>query len=149
MSTPEYLAPEILEFLENRGSSVDGTAAGLFKRLQPWSFDVWSLGTILIEMLTGFPIWMSLKCRVGLDNGKSVFGKGVFGVPGRCNKKIQDTQHKILKNILSTIKKNGLSFGLEKNDSFMNLLQQMLNFAPSKRISPADALSHDFIKAVA
>jgi len=27
-------------------------------------FDVWSLGSIFIEILSGFPLWLSLKSRV-------------------------------------------------------------------------------------
>ena len=63
-TTPEYLAPEVLMYLESRG--VVNTAANqtsLFKMQRPWSYDMWSLGAILLEILSGVPIWMSLKCR--------------------------------------------------------------------------------------
>lgn len=66
-STPEYLAPEVLNYLENRGANTNhgnGTnSAKLCQMQEPWSYDVWSLGVILLELLTGIPIWMSLKCR--------------------------------------------------------------------------------------
>jgi dual specificity tyrosine-phosphorylation-regulated kinase 2/3/4 len=32
---------------------------------------MWSLGAILLELLTGIPIWMSLKCRTVPCKGKS------------------------------------------------------------------------------
>ena len=65
-STPEYLAPEVLEYLEKRAANTNanGTnSTNLCKKQEPWSYDMWSLGAVLLEMLTGIPIWMSLKCR--------------------------------------------------------------------------------------
>lgn len=66
-TTPEYLAPEILDYLEQRNKfskSELSSAISLSQRSHPWSFDVWSLGIILLEIASGCPVWMSLKCRV-------------------------------------------------------------------------------------
>lgn len=85
-TTPEYLAPEILEYLEERSKNQKSNlsaAISLSNKCHPWSFDVWSLGVILLEIITGFPVWMSLKCRVSTVSGKSVMGQGIFGVQGR------------------------------------------------------------------
>ena len=30
----------------------------------PWSIDIWSLGAILLEIVTGFPLWLSYKGRI-------------------------------------------------------------------------------------
>ena len=65
-TTPEYLAPEVLNYLEQRGQNTDSNgmnSTNLCRRQEPWSYDMWSMGTILLEMLTGIPLWMSLKCR--------------------------------------------------------------------------------------
>jgi len=36
----------------------------LDNRLKPWSLDVWSFGAILLEIVIGFPLWMSYKGRI-------------------------------------------------------------------------------------
>jgi serine/threonine protein kinase len=54
----------------------------------PYVFDIWSLGSILIEILTGFPIWLSLKGRVQSIDGRNIMNYGIFGVTGRDNSKI-------------------------------------------------------------
>ncbi len=36
----------------------------IIHKLSPWSIDVWSLGAILIEIVTGFPLWLSYKGRI-------------------------------------------------------------------------------------
>jgi dual specificity tyrosine-phosphorylation-regulated kinase 2/3/4 len=51
-------------------------------------FDIWSLGSIILEILSGFPLWLSLKSRVKTLEGKSVVNYGLFGVSGRDNNKI-------------------------------------------------------------
>ena len=51
-------------------------------------FDVWSLGSILIELLSGFPLWLSLKSRVTTHDGRSLVNYGIFGVSGRDNSRI-------------------------------------------------------------
>lgn len=86
-ATPEYLPPEVL---------VDKND---FEALQePWSFDVWSLGICLVELMTGIPIWMSLKCKTSTFTTKSSIGTGLLGVPGRDPKKILAKLHEFLKS---------------------------------------------------
>ena len=73
-STPEYLAPEVLQYLENRGknTSANGTnSTNLCRMQEPWSYDMWSFGACLLELLTGIPIWMSLKCRTLTHTGRN------------------------------------------------------------------------------
>ena len=62
-TTPEYLAPEVLQFMEKRGRGVMESSKGLFKKMDVWSFDMWSLGSILLEIISGFPLWLSYKGR--------------------------------------------------------------------------------------
>ena len=51
-------------------------------------FDIWSLGSILLEVLSGFPLWLSLKSRVQSLEGYNKINYGLFGVAGRDNAKI-------------------------------------------------------------
>lgn len=60
----------------------------MIAKQKSWSYDVWSLGAILLEIMSGFPLWLSLKGRVSLPNGKNIIGMGLFGVQGREGKKI-------------------------------------------------------------
>jgi dual specificity tyrosine-phosphorylation-regulated kinase 2/3/4 len=53
---------------------------------------MWSLGSILVELLSGFPLWLSLKSRVQTLSGNSVVNYGLFGVAGRNNLKIMTRQ---------------------------------------------------------
>jgi hypothetical protein len=54
----------------------------------PFIFDMWSLGSIILEILSGFPLWLSLKARVLTSDGRSIINYGLFGVAGRDNLKI-------------------------------------------------------------
>jgi serine/threonine protein kinase len=60
MNTPEYAPPEMLCISSGPLSEISN----------PWSFDIWSLGMIFLELCAGFPVWLSLKSRI---NGKGKF----------------------------------------------------------------------------
>jgi len=78
---------------------------------------------------------MSLKCRISTISGKSITGTGLLGVQGRDGKKILQKQNQLLHNLPMTFKKFE-SYGLDQNHNFMDLLQKILNFNPTDRISP-------------
>jgi dual specificity tyrosine-phosphorylation-regulated kinase 2/3/4 len=44
--------------------------------------DVWSIGCILLEILTGIPLWFRYKCRVEVK-GKPTVALGFFALTGR------------------------------------------------------------------
>jgi len=50
--------------------------------MNPWTYDMWSLGTIILEIAVGFPIWLSYKGRMKTSKGKNVVGFGIFGSTG-------------------------------------------------------------------
>ena len=60
-TTPEYLSPEMLTYLHQISKKMDNQqemATKLHGICKNWSFDVWSLGIIIIEILTGYPVWL-------------------------------------------------------------------------------------------
>lgn len=107
ITTPEYLPPDILDYIDTKQSLFGGANANinatttydLSARHQPWSIDVWSLGAILLEMVIGFPLWLSYKGRIIKDEMSSVCMLGLFGVQGRVNKKISEKQRDISRRI--------------------------------------------------
>merc|ERR1712007_169729 len=66
--------------------------AKLQRNSQPWAFDVWSLGSILLELCEGRPLWLSYKCRVADDQRTNSAALGLFAVPGRDPEKILQKQ---------------------------------------------------------
>ncbi|CDW78492.1 protein kinase domain containing protein [Stylonychia lemnae] len=151
MSTPEYLPPEIQQYLSRRFTSQNNYTIEDFQECA-FVFDIWSLGSILLEILSGFPIWLSLKSRVkGLD-GRHIINYGIFGVQGRDNSKILQKQHQTLSNGMPTLKKvlkKGFDAGgniLIDNSEFMDVMGQMLDWNPNTRISPNDVLKHKFLQ---
>lgn len=146
MSTPEYLAPEILDYLENKGKPKysDGVP-GLLQKMHVWSYDMWSIGALILEIITGFPLWLSLKGRIRSIGGKNIFGMGIFGVQGRDCKKIYQKQKNLLSNGLKNSLKKYDWNGYDNDYEFMDLLSRLLNINPTKRLSPQEVLCHPFI----
>lgn len=61
----------------------------LQKISHPWSIDMWSLGAMICEILTGVPNWLSYKCRVVSRNGSSVLKQtGLFAAKSQDFEKI-------------------------------------------------------------
>ncbi|CAI2382047.1 unnamed protein product [Moneuplotes crassus] len=146
LSTPEYLAPEVLSYLENKGKQKQKSKVSeILQSMKVWSYDMWSIGALLLEIITGFPIWMSLKCRTKTKKGKQIFGKGIFGVQGRdCGKIYLKQKQFLMKDLQASLKKYD-TCGLQSDLDFLDLLRSLLEFNPKKRISPSAALEHPFI----
>jgi dual specificity tyrosine-phosphorylation-regulated kinase 2/3/4 len=78
------MCPEILNFIlfENKMDYQAGLLKYISKYKKPWVIDVWSLGCVVLEILSGVPLWMSLKTVVHFK-GKDFFETGLFAVKGR------------------------------------------------------------------
>ena len=42
--------------------------------MMPWSIDIWSLGAILLEAVIGFPLWLTYKGRIVMENNNKKSG---------------------------------------------------------------------------
>lgn len=140
LATPEYMPPEALEscIAHTHGQAVSAPPA------MPWSFDIWSLGAILLELCFGVPHWLSYKCRArSRDGNKDHNLIGLFAVPGRDHDRIVQRQQEILGGGLRRALRDTPGIPLDTNG--FALLETMLQWDPEARISPADALNHPFL----
>jgi len=109
---------------------------------QPWSFDIWSLGAILLELSLGVPLWLAYKCRVA-DDQPAV---GLFAVPGRDPEKILGRQSDAIRHRgLHSVLRNSL--GVPSLD--IEFLSTMLVWNPTDRVSPHTALNHPWLRDAA
>jgi len=67
---------------------------------KPWVIDMWSLGCVLLEIVSGIPLWMSLKTIV-VKPGESTenLKYGLFAVKGRLFDKIIRKQIEVIQNL--------------------------------------------------
>jgi len=162
LATPEYMPPEALLACParvmgisssrmaggmRRGSSaaqLQSRSKQLRSRAQRWSFDIWSIGAILLELSHGAPLWLSYKCRVlDLLSGRDLTLNGLFAVNGRDPDKILHRQQEITREdgLLKALKDCA---GIRLDQDGMDLLAGMLEWDPQVRISPDEALGHRF-----
>jgi serine/threonine protein kinase len=104
-----------------------------------------------LEVLSGFPLWLSLKSRVSTLDNRSLINYGLFGVAGRDNSKILLKQGQLmgqgLQNLFATLKK-GYDFQDQawmQQPLFIDLICRMLSWNPFQRISPNQILTHQFL----
>lgn len=156
LATPEYMPPEALESCASRGSRLSAgprgrrsTAPAAVPRARrasrPWSFDVWSLGAVLLELALGTPLWLSYKCRVADTDRTST---GLFAVPGRDPEKIAQRQSEALKQKGVGRVLQGAA-GVHLGTSGPEFLSQMLAWDPLDRASPEEALNHPWLSNTA
>lgn len=102
MATPQYMAPEILNFIlyENQLEYIHKLLEYVQKYNKPWVIDVWSLGCVVLEVISGIPLWMSLKTIVKkIDEDEEVIKYGLFAVKGRLFDKIIRKQIEVIQNL--------------------------------------------------
>jgi len=107
---------------------------------------MFSLGVILLELVLGWPVWLSMNCIVKhLANNKNVIKTvGVFSVPMRDKAKICDRQVTCIRQIEKAFVN---SMTITKRDPQLeDLIKKMLNLDSTQRISPIDALNHPYLK---
>lgn len=57
---------------------------------------MWSLGTIILEIAIGFPVWLPYKGRMKTGKGRNVVEFGIFGSTGRDCRKIMLKQKQVI-----------------------------------------------------
>lgn len=71
MATPEYMAPEVLNFTlhltKHPQTNIEllryaNSAEGF--ETYPHAIDMWSLGCVCLEIITGIPLWMAQEMKV-------------------------------------------------------------------------------------
>ena len=141
MATPEYMPPEVLRLISSNKSKL--SAIEELARISPaWAVDTWSLGAILLEILSGVPVWMSLRSKVEVK-GKNFITTGLFGVKGRCHDKIRTLQKSVVEGLEKSVRKYLTNF--KNSEGLSDLLARMLQLDPKKRISPEEILKHSYL----
>lgn len=99
MATPEYMPPEILNYILFQNKlEYDEPMLGKMERYKnPWTIDIWSLGCIVLEIVTGVPLWMSIETKIEEKNNLRV--TGLFAVKNRVFSKIIQKQIDVVSNL--------------------------------------------------
>jgi serine/threonine-protein kinase SRPK3 len=121
------------------------------------SCDVWSLACVMFELLTGDLLFDPIKDKnisrdqYHLQIIQSICGKYSKGFLGRCeNKSLYFNKNNKLKcfenieslNLLDDILINKYNFKKEEIEDMTDLLIQMLNYDPRKRITIKECIGH-------
>ena len=98
MATPEYMPPEILNYIlfQNKLEYDEEMLKKMERYKNPWVIDIWSLGCIVLEIVTGVPLWMSIETKIE-DRGARV--TGLFAVKNRVFSKIIQKQIEVIANL--------------------------------------------------
>lgn len=147
MATPEYMPPEVLELIINANKYTGPHKTqieALSEVSNPWSVDVWSLASIILEILIGVPHWISYKCKVTSKKGKDLLKTGLFAVKGRTYDKIIAKQKNLIENLENKLAEC-LDMKEASNRKLSDLLMKMFEWNPKKRISPHEIVKHPFL----
>ncbi|KAJ7672613.1 kinase-like domain-containing protein [Mycena polygramma] len=113
----------------------------LGSRTYSTSIDLWSCGCIFAEMITGMPLFR------GKDNNDQLMHiMKILGTPSHQQfaKMLKDSPEIVLKDF-PVFPKVPLGQVIPKaSPAALDLLERLLKFDPSERISAADALSHPY-----
>ena len=133
-NTPEYLCPEIL--ISNKKFLVS-----LIKNKNKFinCIDIYSVGTIIIELLLCCPIWLNYKAKI-IKKNKIKFNFGYFGF-NRDSNKIYKKKIELEKNIKNIIKN---SFIENEKEKFEFFLKGILEKDYKKRFNINEALKCEF-----
>ncbi|KAJ7852281.1 kinase-like domain-containing protein [Mycena leptocephala] len=113
----------------------------LGSRTYSTSIDLWSCGCIFAEMISGMPLFR------GKDNNDQLMHiMKILGTPSHQQfaKMLKDSPEIVLKDYPPLPKINLAQVLPKASPAALDLLERLLKFDPSERISAADALSHPY-----
>jgi hypothetical protein len=61
-----------------------------------WIIDIWSLGCIILEIISGVPLWMSIDTKI---QGRGSKVTGLFAIKNRVFAKIIQKQIEVISNL--------------------------------------------------
>lgn len=112
------MPPELLSILESGATNYEALR----------KVDVWSVGCILLEILTGVPLWFRYKCRVEVK-GRPTVQLGFFALTGRDYVKIIKKQRELTESI------HKIPITHKELEVFRPILKKILVFNHEKRLS--------------
>jgi serine/threonine protein kinase len=143
-ATPEYMSPEA-NGCNSAFADRQQIEEVLVNQSRPHSVDMWSVGAIFLEILSGFPLWLAYKTRV-VHGGKNHWLKGLFSASGRSTEKIIAKQQHVVQHMGEMLERYpGLWMDIDGDPAF-ELLQGMLDLDPARRISPVEAIDHPYFR---
>lgn len=92
------MPPEILNYIlfQNKLEYDQTMLLKMEKYKSPWVIDVWSLGCIVLEIISGVPLWMSIETRIEGTNERVT---GLFAVKNRVFGKIIAKQIEVVSDL--------------------------------------------------
>lgn len=143
-TTPEYVSPELYRAREGAYGQTGGMTCD--DCINP---DMWALGSVMMEIVSGFPLWFPYKSRIPREGRKDywMMKGGLLAVGARKPQAICRKQVHISENLTETLKKCP-GRGLSKDRMAMHFLNQMLTVDPHQRVRPAEQLEHPWLRDV-
>jgi serine/threonine protein kinase len=143
-ATPEYMPPEA-NACNSAFADRQQIEEVLINQSRPHSVDMWSIGAIFLEIMSGFPLWLTYKTRV-VHGGKNHWLKGLFSATGRSADKIIAKQQQVVQHLGEKLERYPGLWMDAGGDQAFDLLQSMLELDPARRISPAQAIDHPYFR---
>ena len=148
-TTPEYVSPELLGARE--GTFGQNGTMTLDYNINP---DMWALGSIFLEIVSGFPLWFPYKSRIPRQDSESRMSKdfwmmkgGLLAVSSREPFAILRKQKYISENMKSVLCKCP-GRGLSRDTLAMHFLSEMFQIDVKERVRPEEQLRHPWLEGI-
>ncbi|KAJ6166776.1 hypothetical protein N7470_002223 [Penicillium chermesinum] len=102
--------------------------------------DMWSLGCILAELFTGYPIFPGEN-----EQEQLACIMEIFGPPGETFDRKEYTKEAFLRLAGTKDLRQALKC---EDDAFLDFITRCLRWDPARRMSPQEALKHEFITGI-